>query len=124
MHPGIARVDILARDLDCVGQPCIDHVADGSLVTVGTENTIVSLGDIDAAFLAPNDPGPVGDDASQLALLQSVGFSGTRPPFIVAEGAPNPFAAAPEPATWVMLVIGFGAVGSTARRGRAARSVR
>ena len=115
-HPGVYNVDIRAVDLDCFVRLCVAHVADGSPVTFASDGSLVALGTIDGATLAPNNPGVLGTDASQVALLQSVGFTGARPAFDVPIGAPNPFAVVPEPATWMMFIIGFGSVGVIRRR--------
>lgn len=123
-NPGVFNVDIRGVDLDCFVRLCVAHVADGSPLTVAADGSLVYLGTIDAATLAPNNPGIAGTDESQLALLKSFGFTGERPVFDVPVGDANPFAVVPEPATWGMLIIGFGAIGILQRRRRTAGRLR
>lgn len=51
--------------------------------------------------------------ADQVGALRSTGFPSPQ----------SPVAAVPEPGTWAMMILGFGFVGSTMRRGRKARAL-
>lgn len=80
-----------------------------------------SLSLLNFAFLASDENGPTDDD---VALASSVGKSllsaprldGLTEDQIKSIANYNFTAAVPEPATWIMMVVGFGALGAALRR--------
>ena len=68
----------------------------------------VFMPDSDALRLATNNPGEVGTDETQLAALYAAGYSPQRIELISPIGDPSPI---PEPASWVMLLMGFAGLG-------------
>ena len=61
----------------------------------------------------------VADGASQTLSFLAIGTPYGQPPVVLLDGV-SVEAAVPEPATWAMLIAGFGLVGAAARRRRAA----
>jgi PEP-CTERM motif len=56
---------------------------------------------------------------SEVLSFLAVGTPTGQPPFLLLDGV-SLQAAVPEPATWAMLIVGFGLVGTMARRRKAA----
>jgi hypothetical protein len=126
-NPGFEAGDIEVLDLDCpptiVCRPAYYATLGPSrLDALGLRQFIF---DGDTLELPANNPGLPGSDASQLALLAGTGYRPGLAPLDPPAGDPNPFDAVPEPASWTMLIAGFGLIGAAVRRRRAstARSV-
>lgn len=117
-HPGIFNTAILQRETECFFRICSPtFYADGSPVTFERTGKLSFLSASDALTLPGVDPGHVGTDAEQIAALAATGFSTTVVPLTAPPGAPRPpGATVPEPETWVLLIVGFGAVGAVLRR--------
>lgn len=109
---GLAPGEIRAVQYLCRACPST-HVSDTDPSVFSQSGDRVFMVDGDALKLATNNPGEVGTDASQLALLYGTGFTGQRVELVSPIGLPSPV---PEPSTWLLMAAGFAAVGSVVRR--------
>ena len=85
-------------------------IFDTSLSTVNDlgQRIFVLTGDV--LDLPSINPGQPSTDADLQALLLATGFTPDRTPLI------SPLGAVPEPATWALMIAGFGLVGVALRR--------
>jgi hypothetical protein len=102
--------------LDAAGHPIGTHALDQSMISI-SDDTIRAL--------IPRDLLPsTGFDISQYGYNLWPRFGGVSAGPQVADFAPNDSTflgtAVPEPATWAMMIMGFGVIGSTLRRRRSA----
>ncbi len=112
---GLEAGEIRALDLGCpivLSCPSV-HIAKADPSMLNQYGERAFMRDGDTLILAANQPGDVGTDASQLALLYATGYSPDRTPLISPMGLPNPI---PEPATWVLAVMGLATVSAAVRR--------
>ena len=108
-NQGLESGEIRALDLGCNGVfmcPSVRY-ADTQPSMLNQFGERVFVQDGDTLTLATNNPGEVGTDASQLALLYATGYSPERIALVSPIGLPNPI---PEPTTWALMLMGFAAV--------------
>jgi hypothetical protein len=109
---GLAPGEVRAVQYLCRACPST-HVSDTDPSLFSQSGDRVFMVNGDTLNLATNNPGEVGTDASQLALLYGTGFSGQRVDLISPIGLPSPV---PEPSAWLLMCAGLAAVGSVVRR--------
>ncbi len=111
---GLQSGEIRSLDLACpVFLSCNSvHVADTDASMLNQYGERVFMLDADTLQLTGNQPGLVGTDASQLALLYATGYSPDRIALIAPIGLPNPV---PEPASWALMLMGFAALARVVR---------
>lgn len=111
---GLESGQIRSQDLNCLAFSCAPvHYADADLSMVNQYGERVFMADADALTLATNQPGEVGTDASQLALLYATGYSPERIALVSPIGLPSPI---PEPTTWALMLMGCAALSGAVRR--------
>ena len=97
----------------------------GTFTSRGTRNA--SGGVVGSNFVATGNNGLVGTDVSTTYIFRTNAFAFTQGTFGVLDGssiqgvtfAPT----VPEPATWAMMIGGFGLLGAAARRSSRAKAV-
>jgi len=109
---GLAPGEVRAVRYLCRACPS-EHVSDTDPSLFSQSGDRVFMVDGDTLKLATNNPGEIGTDASQLALLYGTGFTGQRVELISPIGLPSPV---PEPSTWLLMCAGFAALGGIVRR--------
>lgn len=116
---GLASGEIRALDLGCpIYVTCTSvHYADADPSMLNQYGERVFMTDGETLTLAANQPGDLGTDASQRALLYATGYSPDRNALISPVGLPNPI---PEPASRLLILMGMATVGAAARH-RASR---
>lgn len=97
----------------------------------GTGNALATLNLVAQAFGCPGDPSgafscwsPIG--VSFAGTAYSIDFGGTANQTgfdNITFGSDRPGGVVPEPATWAMLIAGFGLVGGALRRRRISRAI-
>jgi hypothetical protein len=111
---GLESAEIRSQDLNCLILICAPvHYADADPSMLNQAGERVFMVDGETLDLAVNNPGEVGTDASQLALLYATGYSPDRIALVAPIGLPSPI---PEPASWALMLMGFAALGGAVRR--------
>lgn len=111
---GLAPGEIRAVNLSDCRLLCTSvHYSDTDPSLFSQTGERVFMVNADTLKLATNNPGEVGTDVSQLALLYGTGFTDQRIELISPIGLPSPI---PEPSTWTLMGLGFLVVGSVVRR--------
>lgn len=109
---GLESGEVRASQYLCRACPSFQYsVTDPSVRNQQGERVFMVNGD--TLTLATNNPGEVGTDVSQLALLYGTGFTDQRVELISPIGLPSPI---PEPSSWLLMCAGFAAVGGVVRR--------
>lgn len=107
---GLESGYIRSLDLGCpfylICAPVAVADADPSMLNQYGERVFMTDGD--TLTLASNQPGELGTDASQLALLMATGWSPERVALVSPIGLPSPV---PEPGSWALLAAGLAAIG-------------
>lgn len=115
-NQGLDSAQIRSQDLNCLLYACAPvKYADADPSMLDQHGDRVFMVDGDTLTLASNQPGEVGTDASQRALLYATGYSPDRIALVSPIGLPNPV---PEPATWALMLLGCAAVAKAVRRGK------
>lgn len=111
---GLESAEIRSQDLNCLILICAAvRYADADPSMLNQYGERVFMVDGDTLNLAVNNPGEVGTDASQLALLYATGYSPDRIALVSPIGLPSPI---PEPTTWALMLMGVAALGGAVRR--------
>lgn len=111
---GLESAEIRSQDLNCLLFVCASvHYADADPSMLYQTGERVFMVDGDTLNLVANNPGEVGTDASQLALLLATGYSPDRIALVSPIGLPSPI---PEPTTWALMLMGLAALGGAVRR--------
>jgi hypothetical protein len=101
---GLESGEIRSQDLSCQLFICAPvHYADADPSMLSQVGERMFMVDGDTLVLATNQPGEVGTDASQLALLYATGYSPDRIELISPIGLPSPI---PEPGSAVLMLLG------------------
>lgn len=101
---GLESGQIRSQDMSCMLFICAPvHYADTDPSMLSQDGSRIFMVDGDTLTLATNQPGELGTDASQLALLYAAGYSPDRIELISPIGLPSPI---PEPGSAVMLLLG------------------
>ncbi len=77
---------------------------------------LTGLGQEDGSQIAPNTNGRVTIGADGSEQIKAIRLSSTGNSFEVDNLATTPISPIPEPATWAMMITGFGLVGASLRR--------
>ena len=108
---GVSVVSFLIGGLDSYNSVTLNFVGGGTQTLTGRE--VIGLNPVGAPTNS-GETGRVTYDFGSGPKLSSISFNSSQPAFEIDDIV----AAAPEPSTWLMMILGFGLVGGALRRRR------